>query len=185
MKQQANVSSLRCEVLVTVPTIPIPGGHVKEKLTPGGTTKKHTLEVKTALPFFNKKPYFSSVPFSPPKSQWYPECACSDKRPPVPPVPLRKERLPFWPGRWGETAEGMQQTGGDYNGPEIKLPKARLSAGSHSKIASLEAASSSQPSALCKYNPDFFRICSLCLLAAGSQAAARSPARVPCGSWMW
>ena len=74
---------------------------------------------------------------------------------------------------------------GSYNGPEIKLPKARLSAGSHSKIASLEASSSSQPSTLCKHNPDFFRICSLCLLAAGSQAAARSPARVPCGSWMW
>ena len=41
-KQQADVLILRCEVLVTVPTIPIPGGHVKEKLTPGGTTKKHT-----------------------------------------------------------------------------------------------------------------------------------------------
>ena len=39
---KADVLILRCEVLVTVPTIPIPGGHVKEKLTPGGRTKKHT-----------------------------------------------------------------------------------------------------------------------------------------------
>ena len=41
MKQQADALSLRYEVLFTVSTIPVPGGHVKEKLTPGGTTKKH------------------------------------------------------------------------------------------------------------------------------------------------
>lgn len=65
MKQQADVLSLRCEVLFTVPTIPAPGGHVKEKLTQQ-EQRRNTLEVKIAFPFslFNKKPYFCSVSFS-------------------------------------------------------------------------------------------------------------------------
>lgn len=89
-------------MLVTVPTIPIPGGHVKEKLTPGGTTKKHTPEMKIAFPFFKKKPIsLLFLSLLPNHSGVLSVRVCSDKRPPMLSVPLRKECLSFWPGRWG------------------------------------------------------------------------------------